>query len=104
MTTLAKAVFALTAFLALPALADTYIEGIGIAISRDEARFTVLEVFQNGPAEAGGLQKSDVIIAVDGKPVLGKSLKQIVKTIRGPAGTPIPLTLSDEVGHIREAH
>ncbi|MGH7015093.1 MAG: S41 family peptidase [Stellaceae bacterium] len=46
-----------------------------------------------GPAEASGIRRGDEIVAIDGHPVTGKSLRDIVRMIRSKVGTPVTLTL-----------
>lgn len=79
------------------------ISGIGITLGQDNGVFVVHEVFAGSPAERGGVHVNDIITAVESYDVKGKSLKQVVKLIRGPAGSLVDLTLSDGAGHLREA-
>ena len=53
----------------------------------------VSEVNEGGPAERAGVQRGDVIVAVDRQPTAGQSIEQIVGRIRGPSGTPVELLL-----------
>ncbi|CAN5291099.1 hypothetical protein BH11CYA1_BH11CYA1_12530 [soil metagenome] len=45
------------------------------------------------PSGKGGLKKGDRITAVDGVDVNGKTLDEVVSTIRGPAGTTVKLSI-----------
>jgi carboxyl-terminal processing protease len=89
--------------LSLSAMAGSSIQGIGIALADSKDEFIVHEVFSGSPAERGGVHVNDIITAVDGRPVDGKPLKQVVKMIRGPSGSHVSVTLSDGAGHLRDA-
>ena len=52
---------------------------------------TVIEVFPGSPAEQVGLQPGDTIVSVDGRPVDGLRLEEVVDLVRGAAGTPVTL-------------
>ena len=70
---------------------DVRYGGIGIRPTRPGV--TVAEVFPGSPAEATGLMRGDMIIAVDGQPTEGKTLEQIAQQIRGPEGTAVTLAV-----------
>jgi len=46
------------------------------------------------PAGAGHIVKGDRIVAVDGNNVNGKTIDEVVKTVRGPVGTKVTLTIA----------
>ena len=68
--------------------------GIGILVSAipERNRAVILSVFPGSPAEAAGLEPRDVILSVDGTPILDEDgyLRDIV---RGPEGTTITLVV-----------
>ena len=58
-----------------------------------ERKLTViLAVFPGSPAEAAGLQPRDAILAVEGVPIIDED-GILRDTVRGPAGTPVTLTV-----------
>ena len=57
----------------------------------DPAVLYVGMVRPEGPAQQAGLQHGDEIMSVDGTAVTGKSYEQVVKMIRGEAGTIVKL-------------
>jgi carboxyl-terminal processing protease len=67
------------------------ITGIGARMAQVDAQFIVQSVVPGSPAEKAGLKGGDVILAVDGNPVDGKTLDQVVQSIRGEAGTTVRL-------------
>ncbi len=67
--------------------------GVGIEITLDKGRPVVITPLVGTPAYKAGIKPGDVIIAVDGKDTLGKSLIEVVNMIRGPVGTEVELTI-----------
>lgn len=67
--------------------------GTGIVLMSREGRFYVRDIIPGGPAEAAGMQAFDRIVRIDGTPTAGLQITQVAGTIRGPAGTPVTLTL-----------
>ena len=69
--------------------------GIGVAISLDSASGTVnvLQVLAGSPAEQAGLQAGDRIHEIDGQSVAGKKLDEIVKELRGAAGSSVTVSV-----------
>jgi predicted metalloprotease with PDZ domain len=55
-------------------------------------------VHPEGPAHQAGLRHGNEITSVDGTPVRGKSYEQVVKMIRGEAGTIVKVGVKDEKG------
>lgn len=49
--------------------------------------------YDDAPAGKGGIKKGDIITAVDGASVNGKTIDEVVGTIRGKAGTKVKLTI-----------
>ena len=64
----------------------------------DPAVLYVGMVHPEGPAQQAGLSHGDEIITVDGIAVAGKSYEQVVKMIRGQAGTVVKLGVKGEGG------
>ncbi len=64
----------------------------------DPAALYVSMVHPDGPAHQAGLRHGDEIITVDGATVMGKSHEQVVKMIRGEAGTVVKLGIQGEGG------
>lgn len=67
--------------------------GIGARLSPDPLGAKVAVVFDDGPAARGGVKPGDTITMVDGKSCAGKSIDDIVGSIRGNEGTLVRLTL-----------
>ncbi len=64
----------------------------------DPAVLYVGMVHPEGPAHQAGLRHGDEIITVDGAAVSGKSYEQVVRMVRGEAGTVVKLGINGEGG------
>jgi C-terminal processing protease CtpA/Prc len=62
----------------------------------DPAVLYVGMVRPEGPAQQAGLRHGDEIMSIDGTAVTGKSYEQVVKMIRGEAGTIVKLGVKGE--------
>ncbi len=67
--------------------------GIGIEISKQQGQLTVASLLPDTPAYNAGLDAGDVIELVDGVETKDMSLTCAVRTITGPAGTKVVLTI-----------
>ena len=67
--------------------------GIGAWLTQDEGLIAIDRVMPGLPADRGGIEDGDVILAIDGEKTAGLSLDQAVKRIKGPKGTQVTLTL-----------
>jgi carboxyl-terminal processing protease len=70
--------------------------GIGIEITIRDNILTVVSPIEGTPAHEAGLEAGDKIIKIDGKPTMDMTLMDAVKTIRGPKGSEVNLTISRE--------
>ncbi len=68
-------------------------QGIGVVVEYQDPYTTVVHPFRDSPAEKAGVWPKDRIIRVDGQDVVGMPLDVVVTLIRGPAGTPVNLTI-----------
>ena len=64
--------------------------GVGISLNQERR---VTDVFEDSPAEAGGIRPGDQIVAVDGVLIEGLPSGELSQRIRGEAGTPVELTI-----------
>ena len=67
--------------------------GIGIQISMENGRLTVVSPIEDTPAYEAGLQSGDVIMEINGEPTQDITLMEAVKKIRGPKGSSVELTI-----------
>jgi carboxyl-terminal processing protease len=69
--------------------------GIGAEISKGEHGKFYLVPIEGGPAEAGGILEGDVLLAIDGVPIIkDTTLESVITRIRGPEGSMIRLTVA----------
>lgn len=85
------------------------IEGIGALVSPEDqtlpgddkqcgvvsetCEILIVSTIAGAPAEAAGLMRDDVLIAVDGESIMGWTVDEVTATVRGPSGTPVTLTV-----------
>ncbi|MCD8125794.1 MAG: S41 family peptidase [Lachnospiraceae bacterium] len=69
--------------------------GIGVAVQQDTTTMviTVLTVYEGSPAEESGIEKGDVLQAVDGTDITQEELSDVVNRIRGEEGTEVTVTV-----------
>jgi carboxyl-terminal processing protease len=67
------------------------LSGIGAQLDQKEKTIRVITPLLRSPAFQAGIKAGDVILAVDGRAVEGRSLTDVVKQIVGPAGTVVQI-------------
>ncbi|EEG72852.1 S41 family peptidase [[Clostridium] hylemonae] len=69
--------------------------GIGAVLSqnRDTGIITILQVYDDSPAQKAGIQDNDILYKVDGEEVTGIDLTEVVSGIKGEEGTEVKLTV-----------
>ncbi len=65
-------------------------------VMSDTCRLVIVSTLEGSPAEAAGLQSGDEIVGVEGEPIDGWSFEEVTSRVRGPAGTPVTLTILRE--------
>lgn len=68
-------------------------EGIGAEIQERNGQIMIVSPIKNSPAEKAHLQPDDIIMAVDGESLQGKSSTEAVTLIRGEKGTEVTLQI-----------
>jgi len=66
--------------------------GMQLGMNKDH-KVVVIAPIENTPAYLAGIHPGDEIYEVEGKPVKGQSLDDVVKQIRGPINTKVQLTV-----------
>lgn len=69
-------------------------EGIGAYVEMVDGVFTITAPIAGSPAEKAGIRGGDVVTAVNGESIAGKTIKESIALIKGPAGTKVTLTIS----------
>jgi carboxyl-terminal processing protease len=66
---------------------------VGLELAEREGRVVVIGPIDNGPATRAGILRGDVLESLDGAPVAGLSLVEVLRKLRGPAGSTLALSL-----------
>ena len=67
--------------------------GLGIEVTMENGLVRVVSPIDDTPAARAGVQAGDLIVALDGKPVMGLTLSEAVEKMRGKVGSDITLTV-----------
>ena len=68
--------------------------GLGIQVSMSEDGYVrIISPIDDTPADRAGLQAQDLIVSLDGKPVKGLGLDEVLDVMRGKPGTKITITI-----------
>ncbi len=70
--------------------------GLGIEVQMENGVVKVVSPIDETPAANAGIQGGDLITHIDGNAVVGKTLTEAVKQMRGPVGAPITITVIRE--------
>ncbi len=76
-------------------LSGTYV-GIGVQLEAKNGEVVVAAPIDGSPAEEAGISSDDVLLAVDGKSVMGDDVSEVVEKVKGPEGTNVELTVRHE--------
>ena len=68
-------------------------EGIGATVRMEDGILSIVEPFEDGPADAAGLRPDDIVLQVDDTPIEDMSIYEAISLILGPAGTEVRLTI-----------
>jgi len=71
-------------------------EGIGIEFSIVNDTITVVQPIGGGPSATLGILSGDKIVRIDGKSAIGFTNDQVMKSLRGPKGTRVSVTIVRE--------
>ncbi len=69
--------------------------GIGAYVSQNMSTglITIVKPFEGGPAAEAGIQKDDILYAVEGEEVSGEDLNMVVAKLKGEEGTAVQMTI-----------
>ena len=83
--------------------ANRYV-GIGVQLAGDDAgqRVSIVAAFPRGAARKAGARPGDVILEIDGVQTGGMKLDEVVRLLRGEAGTPVSIMVRQPGAEIRK--
>jgi len=81
------------AFARLNEVTDGTFGGIGVVLGQKDKELIVIAPMEGSPGAKAGIKAGDKVLKVDGKETRGRSLEEVVSTIRGKKGTSVELVL-----------
>lgn len=70
--------------------------GLGIEVTSEDGIVRVVSPIDDTPAARAGIQAGDYLTAIDGESIVGLTLNEAVRLMRGAAGTDITVTVARE--------
>jgi carboxyl-terminal processing protease len=68
-------------------------DGLGLEVTLEGGAVTVVSPLADSPGERGGVRPGDRILAIDGVPTKELALAEVIRRMKGPAGTKAELAL-----------
>jgi carboxyl-terminal processing protease len=68
-------------------------DGVGIEVTVRDDQLTVVSPIADSPGERAGIQPGDRIVKVDGTPTRDLTLVEVIRRLKGPAGTKVVLEI-----------
>ncbi|MEL6662209.1 MAG: S41 family peptidase [Pseudomonadota bacterium] len=70
--------------------------GLGIEVTMEDGFLKVVTPMDDTPASRAGLESGDLLTAIDGRPIVGQTVSDAVRDIRGEIGTSLTITVMRE--------
>ncbi|MGV7220052.1 MAG: S41 family peptidase [Nitrospinales bacterium] len=67
--------------------------GLGMVITIEDLKLTVVKTMRNSPAKRAGIMSGDVITKVDGRVIKGMQIKELADKLRGHPNTKVSVTI-----------
>ncbi len=77
--------------------------GVGVVVSAKGADYVVVSPFEGSPAYKAGIKAGDTILDIDGQSIHGLPLLEVLRKVRGPAGSIMSVRVMDgKSGSVRQ--
>ncbi len=70
--------------------------GLGIEVTMEDGFLKVVTPMDDSPASRAGLESGDLLTAINGRAIIGQTISDAVKDIRGPVGSQLTITVLRE--------
>jgi len=76
--------------------------GVGMVVTAKDGDYVVISPFEGSPAFKAGIRAGDTIVEIDGQPLHGLPLFEVLRKVRGPAGSVMSVAFQENrTGSIR---
>jgi carboxyl-terminal processing protease len=79
--------------------------GVGMVVTWRDGDYVVVSPFEGAPAYKAGIQSGDTVMEIDGQVLHGLPLMEVLRKVRGPAGSIMRVSLKDgrtgEIKHLK---
>jgi len=69
--------------------------GVGMVVTLRDGDYVVVSPFEGAPAYKAGIQAGDTVVEIDGQVLHGLPLMEVLRKVRGPAGSVMAVSLRD---------
>jgi carboxyl-terminal processing protease len=77
--------------------------GVGVMVAPRKGDYVVISPFDGSPAYRAGIKAGDVMMEIDGQPLHGLPLVEVLRKVRGPVGSVMSVAVkSGKTGEIRQ--
>ena len=67
--------------------------GVGMVVTPKGGDYVVISPFEGSPAHKAGIKAGDTVLEIDGQPLNGLPLLEVLRRVRGPAGSVMSVTV-----------
>ena len=71
-------------------------DGLGLELTVQDGRLTVVAPLADSPGERAGIRPGDLLVAIDGEPTREMTLVEAIRRMKGPPGTRVELEILRE--------
>jgi carboxyl-terminal processing protease len=78
---------------------EGHFSGVGLSVLEVKKGLRVVKVFKDSPAETGGVEVGDTIVAVEGESIAGMTSSESTGKIKGPEGSQVTVKIEKPKTH-----